>query len=88
MTEKEIQKHRDISSGITYDYQCSECGYTEDLYFHMNDERPKQYKCPECGNKTMTRIFGNKKIVIPFQWGDTDNDIKFDKSPSRRKHYF
>lgn len=88
MTEKEIEKHRDMSAGATYEYACTECEYTEDLYFHMNEDRPSNYKCPECGNKTMRRVFGNKKIIIPFEWGSTEYESKFDKRPSKRKQFF
>lgn len=36
------------------------------------------------------RVFslGNGGIHIPEGFGATDNPIKFDKSPSRRKHFY
>jgi len=81
---------RDFEVGKTaYSYKCKICGLNEDLYYHMDEERPKSYQCPMCKTKnSMYRVYGNNKIIIPFQWGTTDNEIKFDKRPSRRKQYF
>ncbi len=81
---------REFEVGKTaYTYRCEACGIEEDLYYHMNEGRPEEYNCPVCKvENSMYRVFDNKQIHIPYQWGTTDNDIKFNKSPSRRKHFF
>lgn len=38
------------------------------------------------GNKLYKRIWGTKTVHIPQGWGE--NQIKYNKSPSRKKHYF
>jgi putative FmdB family regulatory protein len=80
---------RDFEVGKTiYEYECSKCGFNEDLYYHMDEERPDTYMCPKCEEETMRRIFGNKQIHIPPEWSTTDNKFDFSKGPSGRKHFY
>lgn len=71
-----------------YTFVCEECGFVEDLYFKMEEDRPKEYRCIKCGNNSMHRCFGDKSVHIPLDFGSTENKISFDKSPSRRKHFW
>lgn len=69
-----------------YEYKCEKCGNITELEFKMTDDRPINIACKEkdC-NGIMTRKFGSS-VHIPEGWGE--NDIKFDKSPSGRKHFY
>ena len=40
----------------TYDYECSACGQTVEI-FHGMTEEPKR-KCPECGKLKLKRLLG------------------------------
>ena len=40
----------------TYDYKCSNCGETYELFQSMND-KPKK-KCQNCGKNTAVRLIG------------------------------
>lgn len=80
---------QDDDRNTPYLYKCEKCGHEETLYFSysMKDPLPNHYECPKCkGSKSMYRTYG-QTITIPFQWGQ-ESGIKFDKSPSRRKHYY
>lgn len=72
-----------------YPYRCSICGFEEDLYYHMDQEKPKKYRCHSCGSRaSMHRVFGRSSVHIPLDWGSTENKIRFNKSPSGRKHFW
>lgn len=70
-----------------YVYNCSDCDEDDELYFSMRDDRPDTYDCPFCGSKnSMKRVFNDKKVHIPFQWGeDKGKSINFDKRPSGKR---
>ena len=85
MDEHEINNHRINENGIPYNYYCRKCGYNEDLYYHMIENRPKEYNCPQCKTKnSMIRQFADKVITIPFQW-TTDDSPKFETRPSGKR---
>lgn len=46
----------------TYDYECTECGYTFEYFQSMNDD-PLE-KCPECGGKVKRLIGGGLGIIF------------------------
>lgn len=46
----------------TYDYQCSSCGHTYEL-FQSITARPKK-KCPSCGRPTAKRLIGTGGGII------------------------
>jgi predicted nucleic acid-binding Zn ribbon protein len=72
-----------------YTYECENCEREEDIYFSMKDDRPDRYDCPFCNRpNSMKRVFGNTSTHIPMDWGSTDNDFDFSKSPSKRKHFW
>lgn len=69
-----------------YPYKCNTCGAEIDLECSMDDERPKSIPCEKCKGE-LTRVWGKgQTIKIPFQWNE--HTFKFDKSPSKRKHYY
>ncbi len=46
----------------TYDYECSACEHTFELFQGIND--PVQRKCPECGKLKLKRLFGIGAAVV------------------------
>ncbi|MEM0924960.1 MAG: zinc ribbon domain-containing protein [Planctomycetota bacterium] len=46
----------------TYDYECSECGFTMELFQGIND--PVKKKCPECGKSKLKRLFGAGAAIV------------------------
>ncbi len=86
---EDINKHRNFEAGQSvYTYKCEVCGISEDLYYYMEDERPKEYQCPNCGTEnSMYRIFNNKNIIVPYFWNN-EQPFDFSKKPSKKKKYF
>ncbi len=75
----------------SYDYKCKECKNTLSINCSMS-EMQSEIDCPEC-HKTMKRNFKEQNksmgVIIPYHMTHhADNDIKFDKSPSGRKHFY
>ena len=46
----------------TYDYECNACGHAFEL-FQSISERVKK-KCPECGKRTLRRLFGTGGAIV------------------------
>ena len=46
----------------TYDYECDQCGHTFELFQNIKDS-PKK-KCPECGKRSLRRLFGTGAAVM------------------------
>ena len=46
----------------TYDYECTSCGYTFEVFQSMSDEPLK--KCPECGKKVQRLIGGGEGDIF------------------------
>ena len=46
----------------TYDYECSACGHTFELFQGIND--PIKKKCPECGKNKLQRLFGAGAAIV------------------------
>ena len=76
---------------MTYNYVCIN-GNCEGSRVHeqpMADTLPKRLKCPVCGKMSLRHaVEFTSAVVIPLDFGTTNNKIKFDKSPSRRKHFW
>ena len=69
-----------------YAYKCSECGCEQDFKHSMKIGPPKVHECIECSG-VMKRNF-NISIIIPHHFNESGNKIKYDKSPSGRKHFW
>jgi putative FmdB family regulatory protein len=46
----------------TYEYECSSCGHTFDVFQSMSDEPVKV--CPECGKAVRRLIFGGTGVIF------------------------
>jgi putative FmdB family regulatory protein len=46
----------------TYDYECTSCGYTFEVFQSMSDDPLK--KCPECGKKVQRLIGGGVGVIF------------------------
>ncbi|HVS39805.1 MAG TPA: zinc ribbon domain-containing protein [Gemmataceae bacterium] len=46
----------------TYEYECEACGHAFDEFQSMSE--PPLTKCPKCGKKKLTRLFGTGAGVI------------------------
>lgn len=46
----------------TYEYECEACGHTFDEFQSMSE--PPLTKCPKCGKKKLTRLFGTGAAVL------------------------
>jgi putative FmdB family regulatory protein len=52
-----------VRSGMpTYDYECTKCGHTFDVFQSMSESPLK--KCPECGQNRLKRLIGGGLGVI------------------------
>lgn len=79
---------------MTYIYTCKKCKKDEEIQQSMADDLPTDKKCSKCGEEMFHNIGKDARsssIIIPEHMTATEVDkpqIKYDKSPSRRKHYF
>jgi putative FmdB family regulatory protein len=46
----------------TYDYECSACGHTFEVFQGINDDVLK--KCPECKKNKLQRLFGTGAAIV------------------------
>ena len=46
----------------TYDYECSACNHTFEVFQGIND--PVKKKCPECGKNKLNRLFGTGAAIV------------------------
>ena len=46
----------------TYDYECSACQHTFEVFQGIND--PVKKKCPECGKHKLNRLFGTGAAIV------------------------
>lgn len=46
----------------TYDYQCTACDHTFELFQGIND--PVKKKCPQCGKNKLQRLFGTGAAIV------------------------
>ncbi|MDD5747173.1 MAG: zinc ribbon domain-containing protein [Candidatus Omnitrophica bacterium] len=58
----------------TYDYECTACGHTFELFQQMV-EKPKK-KCPQCGRGTLKRLIGAGMGIIFKGTGFYETDYK------------
>ncbi len=58
----------------TYDYECSSCCSTFELFQGIND-RPVQ-ECPQCGERDVRRLIGTGATVIFKGSGFYETDYK------------
>lgn len=78
----------------TYMYKCRECGAGDSIDQPMTEDTPATIKCPACGKDMKRDILGEQRttsIIIPDHMTATEVNrpqYKYDKSPSRKKHYF
>jgi len=77
----------------TYDYIC-ECGNKASKLFSMKEYKQK-IKCKSCSKMMKLNVRENVKsqnTIIPEHMSAAgsagDNQIKYDKSPSKKKHYW
>ena len=60
----------------TYDYECSACGYTLEIFQGIND--PVKKKCPECGKLKLQRQFGTGAAIVFKGSGFYQTDYRSD----------
>ena len=46
----------------TYEYECSACDHTFEVFQGIND--PVKKKCPECGQLKLNRLFGTGAAIV------------------------
>jgi len=83
-------KYREQSDNrfTPYCFECNNCGYSEDLYYAMNDERPQYYNCPKCETKNSMKRIYNTPIHIPMDFASNENPIRCDKGPRGKKRFY
>lgn len=67
----------------TYDYKCSECDYTFELFQHIT-EKPVE-KCPVCGVLRVERMIGAGSGVIFRGSGFYQTDYRSNEYKSKAK---
>jgi len=79
---------------MTYIYTCSKCKTDEEIDQPMGDDLPTDKKCSKCGEPMFHNIaeeVRSSMIIIPNHMTAAEVDkpqYKYDKSPSRRKHFW
>ena len=58
----------------TYDYQCTGCGHTFELFQQMTEK--VKNKCPQCGRNTLKRLIGAGMGIIFKGTGFYETDYK------------
>jgi putative FmdB family regulatory protein len=69
-----------------YSYKCQECHYEYDFEHDMHSDIPKMHICPKCGG-TMNRDYSHTAVIIPSYFNESNNPIKYDKTPNRQKRF-
>jgi putative FmdB family regulatory protein len=67
----------------TYDYKCSECDYTFELFQHIT-EKPVE-KCPACGILKVERLIGAGSGIIFKGSGFYQTDYRSEEYKSKAK---
>jgi putative FmdB family regulatory protein len=60
----------------TYDYECSACGHTLEIFQGINDPHVK--KCPQCGKSKLQRQFGTGAAIVFKGSGFYQTDYRSD----------
>ncbi len=61
-----------------YDYQCRSCEHKFTEVLMMDDrDKPTRKKCPDCGRKTVSKLFGNVYRVDATTIGLNKNDESY-----------
>jgi putative FmdB family regulatory protein len=60
----------------TYDYECSACGHTLEIFQGINDPHVK--KCPACGKSKLQRQFGTGAAIVFKGSGFYQTDYRSD----------
>lgn len=69
-----------------YEYQHEESGEILEVEMSMSEDHPKTVRK---NGKTYHRVIGlNTSTVIPYGFVKDYNEVSFNKSPSRKKHYW
>lgn len=68
---------------MRYGYKNKETGCVIEREFPITDKIPSEITVE---GKVYKRMWGGASVHIPDGWGE--NQIRFDKSPSRRKHFY
>jgi len=70
---------------MKYEYENKETGEIVEKEYLISKDRIPDVITKD-GEK-FHRVWASS-IHIPYQWGDTTNRPKYNKSPSRKKHYY
>ncbi len=65
----------------TYDYRCRSCEHTFEHFQGISD--PLLRKCPECGRRTLERLFGTGAGVVFKGSGFYETDYKRSGKPPK-----
>ncbi|GJQ23973.1 MAG: zinc ribbon domain-containing protein [Planctomycetia bacterium] len=67
----------------TYDYKCSACNHSFELFQHINENPAK--KCPACGKLKAVRVIGAGGAVIFKGSGFYQTDYRSEEYKSKAK---
>lgn len=79
---------------MTYIYTCSKCNKDDEIEQPMGDDLPTDKVCQKCGAPMFHNIGAEVRsstIIIPEHMTAYEVDkpqYKYDKSPSRKRHYW
>jgi len=79
---------------MTYIYTCPKCKTNEEINQPMADDLPTDKKCSKCDQLMFHNIaeeVRSSTIIIPEHMTAAETNrpqITYNKSPSRRKHFF
>ena len=67
----------------TYDYRCTECGHTFDVFQRMSEDVLTE--CPECGKQSLRRLIGSGAGIIFKGSGFYETDYKRSRTGGESK---
>jgi putative FmdB family regulatory protein len=67
----------------TYDYTCSACNHSFELYQHITDKPVK--KCPSCGKRQAQRMIGSGSAIIFKGSGFYQTDYRSEEYKTKAK---
>lgn len=65
----------------TYEYRCTDCGH--ELEAVQSFSEPALTECPQCGNSSLRKLFGNVGVVFKGS-GFYRNDSRSDGKPAAK----
>jgi putative FmdB family regulatory protein len=68
-----------------YDYNCRECGHTDEKFVRRVEDAPAVVECPSCHSETFERVVANRCGMLLTGTGYYQSDFKNPQQPPQVK---